>query len=110
MDAAQTAGAYPIDMEADRIDLLAFTGHKGLCGPTGTGGLVIGERVDLERLAPLKRGGTGSRSELEEQPGFLPDIFESGTANAVVSIGPKRAPMVPPAAIKPNSLFACPLE
>jgi cysteine desulfurase family protein len=83
VDAAQTAGAYPIDVEADRIDLLAFTGHKGLGGPTGTGGLFIGERVALERLAPLKRGGTGSRSELEEQPGFLPDIFESGTANAV---------------------------
>ncbi len=83
VDAAQTAGVYPIDMEADRIDLLAFTGHKGLGGPTGTGGLVIGERVALERLAPLKRGGTGSRSELEEQPGFLPDVFESGTANAV---------------------------
>ena len=83
VDAAQTAGVYPIDMEADRIDLLAFTGHKGLGGPTGTGGLVIGERVTLDRLAPLKRGGTGSRSELEEQPGFLPDIFESGTANAV---------------------------
>jgi cysteine desulfurase family protein len=83
VDAAQTAGVHPIDMEADRIDLLAFTGHKGLGGPTGTGGLVIGERVTLDRLAPLKRGGTGSRSELEEQPGFLPDIFESGTANAV---------------------------
>jgi cysteine desulfurase family protein len=83
VDAAQTAGAYPIDVEADQIDLLAFTGHKGLGGPMGTGGLVIGDRVDLDRLAPLKRGGTGSRSELEEQPGFLPDIFESGTANAV---------------------------
>ena len=83
VDAAQTAGAYPIDMEADRIDLLAFTGHKGLGGPMGTGGLVIGERVALDRLKPLKRGGTGSRSELEEQPGFLPDMYESGTANAV---------------------------
>ena len=83
VDAAQTAGAYPIDVEADRIDLLAFTGHKGLGGPTGTGGLVIGERVSLDRLLSLKQGGTGSRSEFEEQPGFLPDKFESGTANAV---------------------------
>jgi len=83
VDAAQTAGAYPIDMEGDRIDFLAFTGHKGPGGPMGTGGLVIGERVDLDRLLPLKRGGTGSRSEWEEQPGFLPDRFESGTANAV---------------------------
>ena len=83
VDAAQTAGAYPIDMEADGIDLLAFTGHKALGGPMGTGGLIIGHRVDLERLVPLKRGGTGSRSEREEQPDFLPDMCESGTPNTV---------------------------
>jgi cysteine desulfurase/selenocysteine lyase len=83
VDAAQTAGAYPIDVEADRIDLLGFTGHKALCGPMGTGGLYIGPRVNLERLEPLKRGGTGSRSEMEEQPDFLPDLCESGTANTV---------------------------
>ena len=83
VDAAQTAGAYPIDVEADHIDLLGFTGHKALCGPMGTGGLYIGRRVDLERFEPLKRGGTGSRSELEEQPDFLPDMCESGTANTV---------------------------
>jgi selenocysteine lyase/cysteine desulfurase len=83
VDTAQTAGAYPIDMNADLIDLLAFTGHKALGGPMGTGGLIIGERVDLHRLAPLKRGGTGSRSESELQPEFLPDVYESGTANAV---------------------------
>jgi len=83
VDAAQTAGAYPIDVEADRIDLLGFTGHKALCGPMGTGGLYIGPRLDLGRFQPLKRGGTGSRSELEEQPDFLPDLCESGTANAV---------------------------
>jgi cysteine desulfurase family protein len=83
VDAAQTAGAYPIDMEADQIDLLAFTGHKALGGPMGTGGLVIGDRVDLDRLTPLKRGGTGSRSEREQQPDFLPDMCESGTANTV---------------------------
>ncbi|MFC2029877.1 aminotransferase class V-fold PLP-dependent enzyme, partial [Chloroflexota bacterium] len=73
VDTAQTAGAHPIDMVADQIDLLAFTGHKALCGPMGTGGLIIGDRVDVDRLAPLKRGGTGSRSEREEQPDFLPD-------------------------------------
>jgi len=83
VDAAQTAGAYPIDVQADGIDLLGFTGHKSLYGPMGTGGLIIGERVDLARLEPLKRGGTGSRSELEEQPDFLPDMCESGTPNAV---------------------------
>ena len=83
VDAAQTAGAYPIDVQTGDIDLLAFTGHKSLYGPMGTGGLVIGERVDLARLEPLKRGGTGSRSEREEQPDFLPDVYESGTPNAV---------------------------
>jgi len=83
VDTAQTAGAYPIDMQADQIDLLGFTGHKGLYGPMGTGGLVIGERVDVDRLDPLKRGGTGSRSEHEEQPDFLPDKCESGTPNVV---------------------------
>jgi len=83
VDAAQTAGAYPIDMEAGAIDLLAFTGHKSLYGPMGTGGLIIGDRVDARRLEPLKRGGTGSRSEREEQPEFLPDLCESGTPNAV---------------------------
>jgi cysteine desulfurase family protein len=83
VDAAQTGGAFPLDVQADGIDLLGFTGHKSLCGPMGTGGLIIGERVDLARFEPLKRGGTGSRSELEEQPDFLPDVFESGTPNVV---------------------------
>lgn len=83
VDTAQTSGAYPIDMEADQIDLLAFTGHKGLYGPMGTGGLIFGRRVEVKRFVPLKRGGTGSRSELEEQPTFLPDMAESGTPNAV---------------------------
>ncbi len=83
VDAAQTAGAYPIDVEADRIDLLAFTGHKSLLGPMGTGGLYVGKRVNLYGFQPLMQGGTGSRSEFEEQPDFLPDMCESGTANAV---------------------------
>jgi cysteine desulfurase/selenocysteine lyase len=83
VDAAQTAGAYPIDMETEKIDLLAFTGHKSLYGPQGTGGLVIGERIEEKEMIPLKQGGTGSRSEFEEQPDFLPDRFESGTPNGV---------------------------
>lgn len=83
VDAAQSAGACPIDVTADGIDLLAFTGHKSLYGPTGTGGLVLGERVDPSQLQPLIRGGTGSHSEHEEQPEFLPDRYESGTPNAV---------------------------
>ncbi|HKI33227.1 MAG TPA: aminotransferase class V-fold PLP-dependent enzyme [Gemmataceae bacterium] len=83
VDAAQTAGVLPIDMKAMNVDLLAFSGHKGLLGPTGTGGLAIGERVDVRDMAPLKRGGTGSRSEFEEQPDFLPDKYEAGTPNSV---------------------------
>jgi cysteine desulfurase family protein len=83
VDAAQSAGAVPIDMEREMIDLLAFTGHKALFGPQGTGGLVLGERVDEKDLVPMKRGGTGSRSEMEEQPDFLPDLCESGTPNTV---------------------------
>ncbi len=79
VDAAQTAGAHPIDVRTDAIDLLAFTGHKSLYGPMGTGGLIIGDRVDPARLEPLRRGGTGSRSEDESQPEFLPDLCESGT-------------------------------
>ncbi|HBY57179.1 MAG TPA: cysteine desulfurase [Candidatus Atribacteria bacterium] len=90
VDAAQTAGCYPLDIRKDNLDLLAFTGHKALFGPTGTGGLVVGERVDIKKLKPLKFGGTGSRSESEEQPDFLPDIYESGTPNIVGLIGLKE--------------------
>ncbi|MDZ4165138.1 MAG: aminotransferase class V-fold PLP-dependent enzyme [Smithellaceae bacterium] len=81
VDAAQTGGSVPIDVNADFIDLLAFTGHKGLLGPQGTGGLVIGERLDLRAFKPLKQGGTGSRSEYEVHPDFLPDLCEAGTHN-----------------------------
>ena len=80
VDAAQSAGALPIDVEADGVDLLAFTGHKALFGPQGTGGLWARPGVEPE---PLYRGGTGSNSELEEQPTFWPDRLESGTLNAV---------------------------
>ena len=80
VDAAQTAGKYPIDVEASKIDLLAFSGHKGLFGPPGTGALYIGNRVDLDSL---REGGTGSYSEDENQPTILPDKFESGTLNSV---------------------------
>jgi cysteine desulfurase family protein len=83
VDAAQTAGAYPLDVQTAQIDLLAFTGHKSMGGPTGTGGLIVGERVDETRMEPLIEGGTGSRSEHEVQPDFLPDMCESGTPNVV---------------------------
>lgn len=80
VDAAQTAGAVPIDVEAMQIDMLAFTGHKSLFGPTGTGGLYVREGLDLR---PLTTGGTGSESEHEFQPEFMPDSLESGTLNSV---------------------------
>ncbi len=80
LDTAQSAGAYPIDVQKANIDLLAFTGHKSLYGPVGTGGLFISDKVNIR---PLKYGGTGSRSEEEYQPEFLPDKFESGTLNIV---------------------------
>lgn len=81
VDAAQTAGSIPIHIKENSIDLLAFTGHKSLLGPSGTGGLVIGENVDIDELKPLTRGGTGSLSELHKQPDTLPDKYESGTCN-----------------------------
>ncbi len=83
VDAAQAAGVIPIDMRASWIDLLAFTGHKELQGPPGIGGLVINNNVNVSQIEPLICGGTGSRSESEEQPENLPDKFESGTANLI---------------------------
>ena len=82
VDAAQTAGALPMDVQKLKIDLLAFTGHKSLYGPQGTGGLYI--RKGLEKgIAPLMMGGTGSRSEFEAQPDFMSDKYESGTPNTI---------------------------
>ena len=78
VDAAQTAGAYPIDVVDDSIDLLAFPGHKSLFGPMGTGGLYIAPGIDLQQT---REGGTGFASEEEEQPFELPYRYESGTLN-----------------------------
>jgi cysteine desulfurase family protein len=78
VDAGQSAGVVPIDVETDDIDLLAFTGHKGLLGPTGTGGLVVGERVEL---AAWREGGTGGDSADPLQPAELPYRLEGGTPN-----------------------------
>ena len=80
VDAAQSAGVFPIDVEAMHIDFLAFTGHKSLFGPTGTGGFIFREGLPL---SPLKMGGTGSNSEYEEQPQLAPDCFEAGTPNTL---------------------------
>ena len=78
VDAAQTIGVLPVRPEAMQADLVAFPGHKALFGPTGTGALWIGERVEL---APFREGGTGSQSESVYQPEELPDRYESGTLN-----------------------------
>lgn len=80
VDASQSAGVFPIDVQAMNIQLLAFPGHKGLYGPQGTGGLYIDPSMNLE---PLMHGGTGSHSESIEQPATRPDRYESGTVNTV---------------------------
>jgi cysteine desulfurase/selenocysteine lyase len=84
VDAAQTAGCIPIDLERIPVDYMAFSGHKSLLGPQGTGGLYVRDEKDLP---PLLRGGTGSLSDREEQPEFLPDRFESGTLNVPGIVG-----------------------
>ena len=80
VDSAQTAGIVPINMDKMHIDALAFTGHKGLRGPQGTGGFLVSQELE-EQMEPLISGGTGSVSHTEEIPNFMPDRFESGTPN-----------------------------
>lgn len=80
VDAAQTAGSFPIDMQTMHIDVLAFTGHKSLLGPQGIGGFLVSDEV-AKQMTPLISGGTGSVSDSEVQPDFMPDKFESGTQN-----------------------------
>ncbi len=80
LDTAQTAGTVPIDMESLQLDALAFTGHKGLRGPQGTGGFLIRNEL-ASQIEPLLSGGTGNVSHTEEVPSFLPDRFEPGTPN-----------------------------
>ena len=79
VDAAQTAGAYPIDMQAMGIDLLAFAGHKGTYGPHGTGGLVVRPGIELETWV---EGGSGTLSRPDTMPEELPIRLEAGTQNA----------------------------
>ncbi|MEE9405656.1 MAG: aminotransferase class V-fold PLP-dependent enzyme [Algisphaera sp.] len=90
LDAAQTAGVVGVDIEAMQIDLLAFPGHKGLLGPTGTGGLYVGERcpgsgeaTTAGRFAPFREGGTGGDSAASVQPLGYPHYLEAGTPNTV---------------------------
>jgi len=86
VDAAQTAGHCPIDVAADHIDLLAAPGHKGLLGPLGTGFLYIRPGIE-QRMTTTRQGGTGSVSEHDTQPTFMPDRFEPGSHNAIGLIG-----------------------
>ena len=80
IDAAQTAGVLPVSMKKFHADALAFPGHKGLLGPQGIGGFLVTDEFAAE-LDPLISGGTGSISDTEDIPPFLPDRFESGTMN-----------------------------
>ena len=79
VDASQTAGCVPIDMDAMNIDVLCFTGHKGIYGPQGTGGLCIREGVEIR---PFKVGGSGIHSYMKEQPEEYPTRLEAGTLNS----------------------------
>ncbi len=78
VDASQTAGVFPIDVEKMNIDVLCFTGHKGLLGPQGTGGLYVREGVAVR---PLKCGGTGVQTYNKSQPAKMPTALEAGTLN-----------------------------
>ncbi len=80
IDSAQTAGVFDIDYKKLNADAIAFTGHKGLLGPQGTGGFVIGGKL-ASTMESLICGGTGSDSESEQQPEYMPDKFEPGTMN-----------------------------
>jgi cysteine desulfurase family protein len=86
LDAAQTAGVYPVNVEKLGVDILACAGHKGLLGPHGTGILYVREGLEIEAVL---RGGTGSESGLTEQPDFMPDKLECGTHNAAGIAGLK---------------------
>lgn len=86
VDAAQSLGHIGVDVRAAHIDLLAFAGHKGLLGPTGTGGLYIRPGIE-KRMRTVREGGTGSRSELDTQPTVMPDRFEPGSHNTLGIIG-----------------------
>lgn len=80
VDCAQTAGVWPVDMEKMNIDVLCFTGHKGLLGPQGIGGFILKNEM-IGEIEPLLSGGTGSFSHTELVPELMPDRFEAGTMN-----------------------------
>lgn len=86
VDSAQTAGVFPIDMKQMHISALAFTGHKGLLGPQGIGGVIMKSGLE-RRIEPLIAGGTGSISHTEKIPDFMPDRYEPGTPNLPGIVG-----------------------
>ena len=88
LDAAQSAGAIPIDVEKTGIDIMAFSGHKGLMMPMGTGGIYVKEGISIN---PIITGGTGSLSESLIQPDFMPDMLQSGTLNAPAIISAQKS-------------------
>ena len=88
VDSAQSAGAMKIDVKEENIDILAFTGHKSLLGPMGTGGLIINTDIDIK---PLKAGGTGGDSAYEYQPDYYPNHLETGTSNVSGIAGLREA-------------------
>lgn len=78
VDASQTAGVFPIDVQKMKIDILCFTGHKSLLGPQGTGGMYVREGITIR---PLKSGGSGVQTYLKEHPADMPTALEAGTLN-----------------------------
>ena len=76
VDASQTAGVFPIDVQKMHIDILCFTGHKGLLGPQGTGGMYVRKGVHVR---PLLSGGTGVQTYSKTQPEEMPTALEAGT-------------------------------
>jgi len=88
IDGAQLCGVYPVNVEEDFVDILVFTGHKGLYGVPGTGGLYISEHLG-NRIKPLLYGGTGAQSDRTTMPSVLPDRYEAGTPNTpgIIALG-----------------------
>jgi len=86
VDAAQTAGLFPIDIQKNNIDVLVFTGHKKMYGPPGIGGMCLNNDIMIDTLI---HGGTGSKSEMDVHPDFYPDRLEAGTSNTVGIVGLK---------------------
>ncbi len=102
LDLTQLMGEYDVQLEKWGVDYAFFTGHKGLLGPTGTGGFYIRQP---DRVAPLRIGGTGSASHSFEMPDFYPDRFEAGTPNLVGIFGLEAALRNRPAAAHSHDQF-----